>query len=172
MAATIHRAPNAKPNDGRWDRIANKRRVNTANGTITARTTELSAFAVMGGEPLVRSYLPAEVTVSPSTLNLDSQGEWVTVRIRLPEGHHPSDIDLSTVELAEIDGAALSQPMTAAGGWARFGEGDSSSSGLMVKFDRQQLIRWLGAGSVELGFRGLLADGTSFGGSDTIRVTD
>jgi hypothetical protein len=168
----IHRAPNTKPNDGRWDRIATRRTVDTANETITATTTELSAFAVMGDDPLVRPYLPAEVKVSPSTLSLDGEGEWVTVRIRLPEGHHPEDIDPTTVELHEIDGAALAQPMTVAGGRVQYGEGDRSSSGLMVKLHRQQLILLLGAGSAELGFRGELADGTRFGGSDTIRVID
>lgn len=104
---------------------------------------------------------PATVDIDPNTLNLKSQGKWITAYVTLPEGYDVGDIDISTVQLDGIIDAA----------WGD----DCEDDALMVKFDRDAVIAYLeGKGlalptDVTLKVTGGIGDLT-FEGSDTIRV--
>jgi len=67
------------------------------------------------------------VEICPKTLNLKSNGKWVTVYITFPEDISADDVDIESLEL-EVDGKNISAL------WARAGEGV-----LMVKFSRDAL---------------------------------
>jgi len=109
-----------------------------------------------------------EVEIHPETLNLESNGKWITVLISLPEEYEVSDINVSTVQLGTVPAA-----------W-----GNVEGNKLMVKFDRQMVIGYIWAYKlyhmqiplpkegveVDLTVTGELSDGTPFEGSDTIRV--
>jgi hypothetical protein len=111
----------------------------------------------------------AAVNIGPDTLNLKSQGQWITCYIELPEGFNPEDIDFSTTMLSDTVPAEL-EP-TEIGDY----DGDDVIE-RMVKFNRQAVINYLvGLGvqhkdEVVLSIAGALNDGTPFEGKDTLRV--
>jgi len=101
----------------------------------------------------------ATVDIDPDTLNLKSRGRWITCYIELPEGYDVLDIDVDTVTLSYGGDEVTAE-------W-----GDVQDGVLMVKFDRSEVAGILSpGGAVELTVTGELTDGTSFEGSDTIRV--
>ncbi|NHI90818.1 MAG: hypothetical protein EAX87_14965 [Candidatus Thorarchaeota archaeon] len=106
------------------------------------------------------------IDFDPDTLNLQSEGLWVTVYIEFSPGesHDISDIDLSTISLNGI--------VFADSHWFKIGDHDLDGiPDLMVKFDRLLVQGVLEVGeSVVITINGLLLDGTPFGGTDTIRV--
>jgi hypothetical protein len=116
----------------------------------------------------------ATVDIDPNTLNLKSKGRWVTCYIEFPEGYDVYDVDLGTVALTAIDGETI-DPLYREGPTSI---GDYDSDGipdLMVKFNRRDLIAILKEivdppADVELTVSGDLIDGTTFEGSDIIRV--
>jgi len=102
------------------------------------------------------SAITATIDVKPDTLNLKSQGKWIAAHIKLPEGYNVEDIDVSTIMLNDVLPAESSQVYRRT---------------LMVKFDRSEEIALLPqVGEAELTIAGKLFDGTSFEGSDSIRV--
>lgn len=94
----------------------------------------------------------AAVNVDPDTLNLKSEGKWITAYITLPEGYSVDDIDLATVKLGDV-----------AASW-----GEVQGTVLMVKFDRQLVASTLSPSSVTRTITGELTNGQPFTGSDTI----
>jgi hypothetical protein len=108
---------------------------------------------------IIQNIIGAEIDIDPDTLNLKSNGKWITAYINLPEGYNVSEIDISTVILEESIPAA----------W-----GDVQDTTLMVKFDRRDVEDLIGGPSddVVLTITGELVDGPEFEGSDTIRVID
>jgi hypothetical protein len=115
--------------------------VGTASVQFTVRTTSLT------------------VEISPQTLNLKSNGKWVTVIITFPEDISADEVDIESLEL-EVDGETISAI------WARVGEGV-----LMVKFSKDALKEIVdGTGEVEIHVSGDLVGGGTFGDSDTIKV--
>ncbi len=97
--------------------------------------------------------------INPDTLNLKSNGKWVTVIITFPDDISADDVDIESLEL-EVDGKSISAL------WAIAGEGV-----LMVKFSRDALKEIVdGLGEVEIQVSGDLGGGGSFRGSDTIKV--
>jgi len=99
------------------------------------------------------------IEISPKTLNLKSNGKWVTVIITFPEDISTDNVDIESLEL-EVNGESISAL------WARAGEGV-----LMIKFSRDALKDIIdGPGEVEIHISGDLVGGGSFEGSDTIRV--
>ena len=108
---------------------------------------------------------PATVDIEPDTLNLDSKGKWITCYIELEESYDVADIDISTIKL---NGTVPAEEKPT-------GLGDCDDDGipdLMVKFDRDSVQGILEVGDeVEIVITGEL-DGTSFKGTDTIRVID
>jgi hypothetical protein len=113
-------------------------------------------------------YCEVAVTIDfdPDTLNLKSNGEWITAYIELLEGYDVADIDVSTI-LLEDEIPAEAHP-------TEIGDHDNDGiDDLMVKFGRSAVQEILDEGEeVEITVTGELTDGTQFEGSDTIRVID
>ncbi len=110
--------------------------------------------------------ISATIDINPDTFNLKSNSKWITGYIELPEGYDVNDIAVASILLNGVV-AAEPEPLSI---------GDYDSDGiadLMVKFDRSAVQDLLEpAYEVELTVSGELGDGTSFEGSDTIRVID
>jgi hypothetical protein len=117
-------------------------------------------------EPAVEPAIEATIDFNPNTLNLKSKGKWVTVYIELEAGYDINDMDISTILLNDTVSAELKPKAV----------GDYDSDGvpdLMVKFDRSDVQDVLEPGDgVEVTVSGELTDGTTFEGTDTIRVID
>jgi len=126
---------------------------------------------ILAGNPLAA--IPAEVKITPQSLNLGSNGNWVSCRIGLPDSYDVKDIDPDSICITAIDG------VTVPGLPICRDPGSPSSAGktLMVKFSREVLATVLtGAGvsgSVTLTVSGTGLAGTeafAFSGDDTIKV--
>jgi hypothetical protein len=131
--------------------------------------------AVEWGEIYLQCLQPitATIDVDPNTINLKSNGEWITVYIELPNDYNVSNIDINTVFLNETFSIDVDAPI-------QVGDYDADDiPDLMVKFDRATLIDWLGTFDfsedtgknieVALIITGEVA-GTFFEGSDTVKV--
>jgi len=110
------------------------------------------------------------VDIDPDTLNLKSKGKWITAYIELPGDCNVSEIDASTILLNGTLGIDPGAPT------AIEDYDDDGVPDLMVKFDRPDVTDLIidglqdMYGKVTLTLTGNLTDGTSFEGSDTIRV--
>ena len=113
-----------------------------------------------GNEPRL---VEATVDIKPETLNLKSQGQWITCFIELPAGHDVNDIDVASLLLNGTVRAAAHP--TAVGDYD-----DDGIPDLMVKFPRDEVIAILEVGeNVEIVVAGKVA-GSDFRGADMIRV--
>jgi len=121
--------------------------------------------------------LPVAVDIDPDTLNLKSQGKWITAYIQLPEGLNPNDIDATTILLNETIQPVLDPMYDFVTNPSEYLV-DHNEDGVlerMVKFDRamvqsfiyNQGIRY---DNVPLTITGELLDGTPFEGTDVIFV--
>jgi hypothetical protein len=125
-------------------------------------TISPDAISLTSSEPTA---IPATIDFNPDTLNLKSEGNWITCYIELP-GYDVEEIDVSTVRLQGVI-SAESRPIEV---------GDNDDDGvpdLMVKFDRsvvQDILEVVD--EVEMTVSGELNDGTLFEGSDKIRVIE
>jgi hypothetical protein len=101
--------------------------------------------------------ITASIDIDPNTLNLESNGNWITVYIDLPQGYDVNDIIISTVML---DNTIVAE-------WCNV-----QSSTLMVKFDRLDVENFIGMpqDGVELTIKGKLNNGPYFVGQDTIKA--
>ena len=115
------------------------------------------------------------IDFDPDTLNLTSNGKWVTVFIEMPEGYDVHDIDGSTVLLNDEVSAYLGKE-----GWAKADANDGNImdhdgdgiSERMVKFEMESVKQILAVGDeVEITISGLV-DGIGFEGTISIRVID
>lgn len=127
--------------------------VNNMQGGITAWIT--------AGYPTIN--ITATIDVKPDTLNLKSDGKWVTCYIELPAPYNVSDINVTTVRLNGIIPAKLCP--TKIGDFDRDGVKE-----LMVKFDRKQVKSLLSVGEKRLWVTFALKDGKLCGGWDKIKV--
>jgi hypothetical protein len=108
----------------------------------------------------------ATFDLEPRTVNLKSQGLYVTGYIELPIGFDPSAIDIATVRLAGSVPAVVSKV-------ALVGDHDGNGTpDLMVKFSRGTLDPLLTVGVNDLEVIGSLVTGEDFVGSDEVRVID
>ncbi len=115
--------------------------------------------------------IPATIDIDPDTLNLRSQGRWITAYIELPGGFDVANIDVSTVALEGdifLEGILSSELHPAE-------TGDYDSDGvpdMMVKFDRSAVQELVSVGDnvklMVVGKWGL----APFRGSDNIRVIE
>jgi hypothetical protein len=101
--------------------------------------------------------VPATVGIGPQTLNLKSNGKWVTCTIELPPEYDVNDIDVSTVlfnGVVQVDKVVV--------------EGDT----LVLKFSRSEVEDLFMPGEHTITITGEFYEGTEFEGSDTITVID
>ena len=118
------------------------------------------------------SFLTAKIEIDPDTLNLKSNGNWITCYIELPKEYDPMNIDTGSIKLKRgediIVGSALSAPKEI-GDYDKDGTPD-----LMIKFNRATIIQYLknknlAAGNLTLSVIGQIKD-KIFGGTDTIKI--
>jgi len=123
--------------------------------------------------PLVKPWpiIPVSVDLSPDTLNLRSEGTWITAYIQLPVGYNPEDTDATTILLNETIQPVLDP---------KYGFVTNSSEYLidhnedgilerMVRFDKAEVMALLSVGEATLTITGEV-NSTPFEGTDTIRV--
>jgi predicted outer membrane repeat protein len=117
---------------------------------------------VIGGRIDMGAYespVPAEVRIAPRTINLSSEGKWITAFLWLPEDYNVADIDSNSVLLEdEIEAESLRV--------------DEQQQVAIVRFNRSDAQSILNVGDVELTITGQLTDGTVFEATDVIRVID
>jgi hypothetical protein len=131
-------------------------------GTLT-----IDASAFIPPQPVA---VRGTINVDPNTLNLKSEGKWITAHIEFPGGYDVHNIKVSTIMLN--DTVAVEPRPTAIEDFDSDGIPD-----LMVKFDRQAVKDLIlknyaqsKFGTVTLTLTGLLNDGTPFQGSTTIKI--
>jgi len=118
--------------------------------------------------------LKAAIAFQPATLNLKSNGNYVTCHIQLPGDYSAADIDPATVMLNKINGMAIDPPIYREGPYSV--SNHNGRPRLMVKFSREALIANLsamgiGGGQVaELGVAGELMSRIPFHDNGTINV--
>ncbi|MBN2129952.1 MAG: hypothetical protein JW741_10665 [Sedimentisphaerales bacterium] len=126
------------------------------------------------------SFIDASIDLDPDTLNLASNGRYVTCYIELPLEYSVDDIDGWSVELVEGDVAIrackIAQCNTTSEG-TESNTSDRDGDGFceyMVKFDRAAVQEALAGkdGSTTLTVTGNLKDGLAFKGTDTIVVVN
>ncbi|MBU0999643.1 hypothetical protein KKG24_05095 [Patescibacteria group bacterium] len=112
--------------------------------TAMLSITIAAAFSDLAFSP--PKTLPARVDISPETLNLKSNGKWITTIIELPEPFNANDIDIPTIELFASEGDNETECTLYVDPNAPTNVGDHNHNDipdLMVKFDRQKLIECL-----------------------------
>ena len=123
------------------------------------RLVSIFAFIlVLGLSAGTASAQTIDVAISPQTVNLQFQGEWVTVHADIP------------FTLVEPDSVALD-------GIPADLEKDDDLGYLVAKFKMageigEYLESFLDAGAATLTLTGVTIDGDLFSGSDTVRVID
>ena len=114
---------------------------------------------------------PAELDITPNTLNLKSRGKWITAFIE-PVFGSAKDIEIDTVFLEGVV-PAVSNPkydfVTNESEYLVDHDGDGTLE-RKVKFDRASVQELLTPSTAELTVSGSLSDGTAFSGTDTIRA--
>jgi len=118
--------------------------------------------------------IPAVIDLDPGTLNLGSNGRWVTCYIELAEGYDVAQIDGATVTLdgiaACVDQRGWATPQANAGNIM-----DHDGDGLlerMVKFSREAVQTVVQPPQTTVTIQGYLTDGTPFEGTAVLRVLD
>ena len=101
----------------------------------------------------------ATVDVDLDTLNLRSQGKWITAYLSLPEGYDVADIDSQSLR--------LNGEVPAAWSWI-----DEEHHVLMIKFDFTAVAEILEIGEAQITVTGIVAGDTKFEGMDVIKVID
>jgi len=136
---------------------------NIANGTTLAPTPT--------PPPTPSADVTAQMNFTPQSLNLASQGNWVTAHLFLPAPYKAKDIDISSVKLNNT----LS-PDAKFKGLNLFGRGNqdkgaSNSSNLVLKFSRSEFIALVGSatGTFNVTVTGNVGDKT-FAAASTIKI--
>lgn len=110
--------------------------------------------------------ISATVDINPKTLNLKSNGNYITAYVELPVGYSVNDIDPASVNMVTPSGASFTA--------LRSEVGDNDSDGimdLMVKFDRASVQNTLIVGNTLLTIKGNIPSRSmKFEGSELINV--
>ena len=112
-----------------------------------------------------------QIDVTPSTLNMSSHGNWVTVHLFLPFPFKATQIDMNSLKL---NGTLSPDGKFKGNNYYGHGKNDkSSSSNLVIKFSRSAVQNLISSstsnGNFNLTLTGKVA-GTDFTASDTIRI--
>jgi len=156
--------------DGDYHLLAGSPCINAGDPNYIAEPNETDLDGrprVIGGRIDIGAYeysppVLAEVRIVPRTLNLSSEGKWITAFLWLPEDYEVGDIDPNSVVLEDEIGAESCRV-------------DEQEQVAVAKFSRsevQSTLSGLEPGDVELAVSGELSDGSRFEGTDTIRVID
>jgi len=120
-----------------------------------------------------RPVIEASVDIDPNSINLQSEGKWITCHIALSEYYDPRWIDASTILLNDLIVPVLDEKY----GFVNSEESyilDHDGDGIeerMVKFNRAQVSEILETGDmVEVTVHGEMYEGMPFEGVDVIRV--
>lgn len=119
----------------------------------------------------------ASVDIDSDTLNLKSNGKWITAYIQLPEAYDPAKIDVTTISLNGTIMPVLDPKyefVTSSSEYLVDHDGDGILE-RMVKFDQASVESFIrdhgtGFGNAALTLTGKLLDGTPFEGTDIIVV--
>ncbi|MCW3976829.1 MAG: PKD domain-containing protein [Candidatus Bathyarchaeota archaeon] len=156
--------------------------VYAAAGTYTVHLTvidESGSYGDFGDEVVVHAHV--DVDLVPDTLNLKSEGQWITAYIQLPAGYPPEDIDATTILLDHTVAPILDPRYDFATNPSEYLV-DHNTDGIlerMVKFDSAEVMSLIRDHVAANGWRfcdvaltltGELLDGTQFEGDDVIRV--
>ena len=123
-----------------------------------------------------KSELKAFVKLSPSAINKDSNGKWVTVVLGLPEAEAAAVLP-DSVRIAAVNGQAVT-PIAPDPKWTgKLYTGDAEGldglegvTYLMLKFSRQAVADVIGEGEFSLKITGRLSDGREFSGESMNRA--
>jgi hypothetical protein len=115
---------------------------------------------------LVKVQIKATVVIHPRSLNLRSEGRWITASIEFEAGFDARDVNVSSIKLNNTIPVDLTAPM------------EFNGSMLTVKFDREVVENFIlnelrepsKFGMVTLTLTGKLKDGTTFTGDDMIKT--
>ncbi len=158
--------PEANPTDTYTLEVLGEDTIVSFAYNVQAAHIPAQPYVVRVTETGIIPIIPATVDFDPDTLNLKSQGKYVTTYIELPVGHgyDPSMISPGTVTL---NGQIKSEAKP-----VEIGNYDADGiPDLMVKFNRAEVQKILQAGEkVRITVTGSLTDGRLFEGTDFIRV--
>jgi parallel beta-helix repeat protein len=113
----------------------------------------------MGAYEQSPSIISVDVGVSPSTINLKSQGKYITVLLTFSEGVNVADVDTGSILLQDSI-----QPLQ---DWAWLDEQDRL---VMVRYSREDVQAILNPGNVDVKITGSFYDGTPFEGTGVVKV--
>jgi len=136
---------------------------NILNANGFTNVYDMPPYSTWAGAGYPTIKVTATININPDTLNLKSNGKWVTCYIELPTPNSVSDIVVSTIKMDNVVPAALSP--TAIGDYNSNGVPD-----LMVKCDRAAVQGLLSDGEIRLPVTFTLSDGTHCGGWDIVNV--
>ena len=141
------------------------------DGGCHIRIGSNSFLGINADRRLVIQGTPCDVTFAgaatlrfmPSTLNLESKGEWVTLRFTV-EGLDPSTFDVGTLTFT-VNGVVLTPPAGSPSVVTAHGD----EIDVMVKLDRAECIAAFGtSGTYEVTVSGDIAPGVTWSASDTV----
>jgi len=101
--------------------------------------------------------IPAMIDIKPETLNLKNRSPWITSLLWLPEEYDLYEIDTQSIML---EGSIAASKVVI----------DDETNTMVIKFPREALQDALVPGELILTVIGQFYDGTTFEGSDMIRV--
>lgn len=105
--------------------------------------------------------LPMKLT--PQTLNIDSKGKWIKAHFVMPEGFEVNDVDTNT--------PATLEPLCITSDHINVSINENGFVAIVAAFERSAFCdSGLSGPTIEVTVTGLLTNGQSFYGTDTIRI--
>jgi hypothetical protein len=148
-----------------WHRVEFRLTARDGGSFPLAYWTQWDNFRMVEGQ----SVIEAMVTLNPETLNLASNGQWITCYIELPAEYDVADIEAATVKLGDgtQDWAAAESTADSIADFDNDGVVER-----MVKFDRAAVQQRVQPGEVTVTVEGQLRGGAPFAGTSVIQVID
>ncbi|MHC4642169.1 MAG: choice-of-anchor Q domain-containing protein, partial [Planctomycetota bacterium] len=151
--------------DGDYHLLQDSPCIDTGDPNYIAKPNETDLDGkprIVGGRIDMGAYespIFAEARILPRTINLASEGNWITSYIWLPEGYDVADIESNSIFLEnEIQPEQFSV--------------DEQQQVATARFTREDVLPILEVGDINLTITGQLRDGTVFKGADIVNVTD